>query len=53
MLQSGSSRHWKEALQSLTRDTNLNSAPLVEYFEPLLTWLKTENKKHSEENIGW
>lgn len=53
VLKSGSSKHWKETLWNFTGESNLNSGPLLEYFEPLLRWLKSENKKYPAENIGW
>ena len=51
MLKLGSSVTWEEAVQQLT-GSKISSAPLVNYFQPLLDYLIEENKKNDEE-IGW
>lgn len=43
MLSLGSSRPWPEALFNLTGSRNMSSAALREYFNPLATWLSTQN----------
>ena len=46
----GSSLPWPDALEAITGSRSMSAEPLVEYFEPLLQWLKKENKGHP---IGW
>jgi peptidyl-dipeptidase A len=46
MLSLGSSMHWSEALESLTREKDVNADALLEYFKPLTDWLKEENTKY-------
>ncbi|GAB0092396.1 Angiotensin-converting enzyme [Sergentomyia squamirostris] len=41
----GLSKHWSEALQEMTGETELNAAALLEYFAPLLEFLNEENEK--------
>lgn len=36
----------------ITGQPHMSAEPLMEYFEPLITWLKEENKKN-DETIGW
>ncbi|XP_060075095.1 angiotensin-converting enzyme-like [Ylistrum balloti] len=50
MLKLGSSRPWQDAMQVITGSREMTVLPLVQYFDPLLQWLKEQNK---EENIGW
>jgi hypothetical protein len=45
MLELGASKHWKEALETLTGERTINANALFEYFEPLTKWLLKENKK--------
>lgn len=51
MLKLGSSKDWPEALEMLTGTRKMTSEPLVEYFEPLMTWLKKENE--GEKDNKW
>lgn len=44
-LQLGSSKHWSETLEILTGTKEVSAEPLLEYFEPLYEFLKTENEK--------
>ncbi|XP_018577093.1 angiotensin-converting enzyme-like isoform X2 [Anoplophora glabripennis] len=44
-LQLGSSKHWSETLEILTGTKKVSAEPLLEYFEPLYKFLKTENEK--------
>ena len=46
MLALGASMHWSEALEMLTRDSEIKADSLLKYFEPLADWLKDENKKY-------
>ncbi|XP_042865638.1 angiotensin-converting enzyme-like [Penaeus japonicus] len=52
VLSLGKSRPWPEALSVLTsgRTNELEAGPILEYFEPLMAWLKSQNK---DEFIGW
>ncbi|KAI0233168.1 Angiotensin-converting enzyme [Lamellibrachia satsuma] len=50
MMKLGSSVPWPEALVTITGSRRMSAEPLVEYFAPLLRWLKEENRGHS---IGW
>lgn len=44
----GLSRHWSETLSILTDgDTELSADAMLEYFEPLDTFLKKENQRLS------
>ncbi|KAJ8984249.1 hypothetical protein NQ317_007481 [Molorchus minor] len=44
-LKLGSSKHWSETLEVLTGSKTVSAEPLLEYFEPLYHFLKTENEK--------
>ncbi|KAF8795130.1 Angiotensin-converting enzyme-like protein [Argiope bruennichi] len=52
MLSLGRSVHWNEAMRVITQGAThkMNAKPLVEYFAPLLKWLKIQNKN---ETLGW
>ncbi|KAF8795129.1 Angiotensin-converting enzyme-like protein [Argiope bruennichi] len=52
MLSLGSSVHWKEAMRVITRGktSKMDAGPILEYFAPLMEWLKEQNK---DEFIGW
>ncbi|KAJ8307470.1 hypothetical protein KUTeg_015554, partial [Tegillarca granosa] len=50
MLKLGSSKHWQDALEVLTGERQISVRPLVEFFNPLLTWLREQNKGQS---TGW
>ncbi|XP_021364003.1 angiotensin-converting enzyme-like isoform X1 [Mizuhopecten yessoensis] len=50
MLKLGSSKPWQDAMEVITGSREMSVLPMVEYFDPLLQWLKEQNK---EENIGW
>jgi len=50
MLAMGQSRPWPEALKKLTGEDRIDASAMVEYFQPLLTWLKEQNK---DQKIGW
>ncbi|KAK4882077.1 hypothetical protein RN001_005396 [Aquatica leii] len=52
MLQMGSSRPWREAMEALTGQQNMDASGLLEYFRPLYKWLETENQKNNV-YIGW
>lgn len=49
----GSSRDWKEVLKEKT-GSDLSAKPMLDYFEPLMQWLKEQNKDRTHtlaENI--
>jgi hypothetical protein len=48
----GSSEPWQTALQKLTGGTEMDALPLLEFFQPLQTWLQAENKKNGVV-AGW
>ncbi|XP_072926854.1 angiotensin-converting enzyme isoform X1 [Hemitrygon akajei] len=48
----GSSKPWYEVMKMITGDTRMSTASLMKYFEPLVEWLKAENKKNNEV-LGW
>ena len=48
----GSSKPWPEALEKITGTRDMSAAPLIEYFQPLITWLEKENNKANEVR-GW
>ena len=50
MLELGQSRPWPEALAVLSGEKKADASALVEYFAPLRTWLKEQNKG---ESCGW
>ncbi|XP_006892457.1 PREDICTED: angiotensin-converting enzyme 2 [Elephantulus edwardii] len=50
MLSLGKSKPWTAALESVVGAKNMNVTPLLNYFEPLFTWLKEQNK---DSPLGW
>jgi peptidyl-dipeptidase A len=50
MLALGQSKPWQEALKAMTGEDRIDASAMVEYFQPLLTWLKEQNKG---EKAGW
>ncbi|MGZ3444231.1 MAG: M2 family metallopeptidase [Myxococcaceae bacterium] len=50
MLALGASKPWPEALQALTGERRTDGGALLEYFAPLQTWLKEQNRGQS---CGW
>ncbi|KAJ8943308.1 hypothetical protein NQ318_004749 [Aromia moschata] len=44
-LKLGSSKHWSETLEIMTGSKEVSAEPLLEYFEPLYEFLKSENEK--------
>jgi peptidyl-dipeptidase A len=52
MLAMGSSKPWSEVLQKLTGETKLEPQAMLDFFEPLYNWLKTENKAKGYK-VGW
>jgi len=50
MLAMGQSRPWPEALKVMTGSDKADASAIVEYFQPLMDWLKEQNKGEKE---GW
>ncbi|XP_074048496.1 angiotensin-converting enzyme 2 isoform X2 [Macrotis lagotis] len=50
MLKLGRSEPWTKALENVVGSKSMDAKPLLEYFEPLSTWLKEQNKNAF---IGW
>ncbi|KAM9577586.1 angiotensin-converting enzyme 2 [Trichechus inunguis] len=50
MLRLGKSKSWTSALENVVGAKNMNVTPLLNYFEPLFTWLKEQN---SNSSVGW
>ncbi len=50
MLALGASKPWPDALQALTGERRTDGGALLEYFAPLQTWLKEQNRGRS---CGW
>ncbi|XP_078661599.1 angiotensin-converting enzyme-like [Branchiostoma floridae x Branchiostoma belcheri] len=50
MLQMGSSQPWPDAMEVITGQRAMSAQPIVEYFQPLITWLETQNVG---ETLGW
>jgi peptidyl-dipeptidase A len=50
MLAAGQSRPWPETLEKLTGHREMDASAIIEYFEPLMGWLKEKNKG---QQCGW
>jgi peptidyl-dipeptidase A len=50
MLKLGQSKPWQEAMKTMTGEDRIDASAMVEYFQPLLSWLKQQNKG---EKAGW
>ncbi|XP_004710002.2 angiotensin-converting enzyme 2 [Echinops telfairi] len=50
MLRLGKSEPWPSALEKVVGTKNMDVTPLLNYFEPLFTWLKEQNKNSP---VGW
>lgn len=50
MLSLGLSRPWPEAIQTFTGTREISAEPMVEYFRPLLGWLREQNRGR---RCGW
>lgn len=50
MMEMGMSRPWPEALKVLTGDRRMDATAIIDYFQPLLAWLKEQNK---DAVCGW
>ena len=50
MLSAGSSRPWNETLEKLTGTRQMDASAIIEYFEPLMGYLKDKN---AGQKCGW
>ncbi len=50
MLELGKSRPWQDALESLTGSRELDATAIVDYFAPLMEWLRAQN---ADRSCGW
>ena len=50
MLEMGASRPWPDALEKFTGSRDMSGKAMLEYFAPLQSWLKTQNKGR---DCGW
>ncbi len=50
MLEMGASKPWPDALQAFTGTREMSGKAMIEYFKPLMTWLKKQNKGAAK---GW
>ncbi|MFQ5564458.1 MAG: M2 family metallopeptidase [Parvularculaceae bacterium] len=50
MLEMGASKPWPEALEAYTGTREMDGGAVVEYFAPLMDWLKEQNK---DRQCGW
>jgi peptidyl-dipeptidase A len=44
MLEMGASKPWPDALQAFTGSREMSGKAMIEYFKPLMDWLKLQNK---------
>jgi len=50
MMKMGQSRPWPDALEALTGERVMDASALVQYFEPLMVWMRAQNKGR---DCGW
>jgi peptidyl-dipeptidase A len=50
MLEMGASKPWPDALEAFTGSREMSGKAMIEYFAPLMTWLKQQNKGAKK---GW
>lgn len=50
MLKMGQSKPWPQAMHAITGQFKMDVSAILEYFAPLITWLKEENKG---QRSGW
>ncbi len=50
MLSLGASQPWQDTLQQLTGERRIDASALIEYFQPLMSWLQEQNKA---QQCGW
>jgi len=44
MLALGASRPWQDALEKLTGTRQIDASAIIDYFDPLMTWLEEQNR---------
>ncbi|XP_049309404.1 angiotensin-converting enzyme [Bactrocera dorsalis] len=52
MMEAGATRHWRDLMEIATGERKLSGKGVMEYYAPLYTWLKEQNKKNGVE-AGW
>ncbi|XP_036331774.1 angiotensin-converting enzyme-like isoform X2 [Rhagoletis pomonella] len=52
MMEAGATKHWRDLMEIATGERKLSGKGVMEYFAPLYTWLKEQNKKNDVEP-GW
>jgi peptidyl-dipeptidase A len=50
MLALGASQPWPDALEKLTGGREMDASAIIEYFQPLMAWLKEQNEG---QQCGW
>jgi peptidyl-dipeptidase A len=50
MLEAGQSQPWQDTLERLTGTREMDATAIIDYFEPLMAYLKEQNE---ERNCGW
>lgn len=50
MLEMGASQPWPDALEAFTGSRQIDATAIIDYFAPLMTWLKAQNKSRQ---CGW
>ncbi|XP_019640619.1 PREDICTED: angiotensin-converting enzyme-like [Branchiostoma belcheri] len=50
MLRMGNSQPWPEAMKVMTGQNKMAASAILEYFQPLMKWLREQN---GDESIGW
>ena len=50
MMEMGASKPWPDALEAFTGQRSMDGSAILEYFDPLMTYLEEENKDRS---CGW
>ncbi|MCP4679995.1 MAG: M2 family metallopeptidase [Deltaproteobacteria bacterium] len=50
MMKMGVEKPWPEALKTLTGEDKMDATAIIDYFKPLLVWLKEQNK---DATCGW
>jgi len=50
MLEMGQSRDWRDALEALTGQREMDASAIVDYYAPLRAWLREQNEGR---RCGW
>lgn len=50
MLEIGASKPWPDALELITGSREMDASAIIDYFQPLMSWLETQNAGRS---CGW